>query len=191
MKKSKFNALFNLAALLMLLACSPSAQNVNSDSKNQPDKSEQSFRSQMLSSIKTGNTIEAINLLSNQQIENASLLKKQLEMVQGQFSRGLIEFDEFARTLARINYSILELTPKETSAFQAIPSDQIRKLLAVGKLEEGLELLSTSNPDDAALQLSRINIAQKYYKLGTLDTEGFNRIKAHINYAVLEICNNR
>lgn len=147
-------------------------------------------RDTILYLVSEGNTGDALQLLMDAGVDDALLLLTRFNASTKQFSMGLIGYDEWARTQAQINYTMLELTPGRHSTetkTAAIPRDQIKKLAEAGKLEEALGLLFPAKPDDTALVLARIKTARKYYKLGTIDSENFDQIKAQVTLAVLEM----
>ena len=61
------------------------------------------LRDQIYSKVRDGNTAEALDLFEKTTPQDALLLRAQFERVHKDFSRGLIGFDDFAITLARIH----------------------------------------------------------------------------------------
>jgi len=146
-------------------------------------------RDTILYLVSEGNTADALQLLMDAGVEDALLHLARFDASMKQFTMGLINYDEWSRTQAQINYTILELTPGNSpeSKTAAIPRDQIKKLAEAGKLEDALRLLFPAKPDDAALVLARIKTARKYFELGTIDSKDFEQIKAQITLAILEM----
>ena len=146
-------------------------------------------REQILNEVQKGNTEEALDLLERTSPQEAILLKGQFERVHKDFSRGLIGFDDFAITLARIHFAILEWAPAKTTKtdVDAIPRDQIRKLAEAGALEEALQLLLPAMEEDATLMLARIRSTQGYYNQGLVSEEQLDRLKLNLKFGILEL----
>lgn len=179
--------LFSLAVLLCTSctsAQSPAAQEVQVATRD----TLATLREQIYSQVREGNTLEALDLLEMTNPQDAQLLKTQFERAHQDFSRGLIEFDDFAITLARLHYASLEMAPREAAAEKpAIPSDQVRTLAEAGELEEALQLLLPALELDATLLFARLHSTEKYYRQGLVSEEQLEQLKLNIKFAILEM----
>lgn len=139
--------------------------------------------------VSEGNTADALQLLTEAGFEDALLQVARFEASKKQFSMGLINYDEWSRIQAQINSAILEMTPSDAKATNnvVIPRDHIIKLVEAGKLEDALRLLFPAKPDESTLILARLKTAQKYHKIGTVDSPSLNQIKTQIAMAILEM----
>lgn len=63
--------------------------------------------------ISAGNTLEALDLLEDLD-SSAILLRSRFNGAKRQYSMGMIDFSEWSRTQAQINYAILEIASKYT-----------------------------------------------------------------------------
>ena len=139
--------------------------------------------------VSEGNTTDALQLLIDAGFEDALLQVARFNASKKQFSKGLINYEEWSLTQAQINSAILEMTPSHTKAEKSlvIPQGRITKLVEAGKLEDALRLLFPAKPDDSALMLARLKSAQEYYTMGTIDSASLKQIKSLITLAILEI----
>ena len=146
------------------------------------------LKEQIYSQVREGNTAEALDLLEKTNPQEARLLKGQFERAHQDFSRGLIGFDDFAITLARLHYASLEMAPGEATAEKpAIPRDQVRTLAEAGELEAALQLLLPVIELDATLLFARLHSTEKYYQQGLVSEEQLERLKLNIKFAILEM----
>ena len=122
-------------------------------------------------------------------IKDAILQQSRFEEGQKHFSAGLINYEDWAITQARINYAILEILPQQVpeTTTAPIPRDQIKKLTEAGQLEAALRLLIPAKPFDGTLVLARIKTAEKNYKLGLIDAANLDRIRGQVSFAILEM----
>lgn len=179
--------LFPLAVLLWT-SC-PFAQPLSSrDAQVATQDTLPTLREQIYSQVRDGKTAEALALLEKTKPEDTQLLKAQFERVQQDFSRGLIGFDDFAITLARLHYATLEMVPGATAVEKAaIPRAQVRKLAEEGELEEALRLLLPAIELDATLLFARLHSTEKYYKQGLVTDAQLDRLKLSVKFAILEL----
>ncbi len=184
MKQYFFTTLLGIATLFCLPFCS-AQKTTNTSVEGETALA----RQQILDEVSEGNTETALHMLTDAGFEDIVLLQSRFDAAQKQFSLGLIDYEEWSRTQAQINYAILEVAPKAENSKSAavILGDKITNLVETGQLEDALRLLSPAKPDDVALLMARMKTAEKYNKLGLVDAENLARIKAQISYAILEL----
>lgn len=178
-----------LAILLLWTSCTAAKRPSTQDAPVAAGDTLLTQREQIFNEVREGNTAKALALLEKTKPQDALLLKAQFEQAHKDFSRGLIDFDDFAITLARIHFAIVEWAPGETTqaTVATTSKNQVRELAEAGELEEALHLLLPAMEEDAILMLARLHSTEKCYQQGLIPEDQLDQLKLKLKFAILEM----
>ena len=135
--------------------------------------------------ISEGHTGAAIELLLQGNYPNADLFKSRFENAAEDFAGHRIKFEEWLRSLTRINHSIMSLWPEEAKPLIGADfKNTIENLLKEEKIMEALQQMMEKGFSDAFLSKGRFVLAQTHFaeKPNQKDWEA---IKIQIKSAIL------
>lgn len=153
------------------------------------NESEKGVIDQILLSINSGNTEQAINHLSKLKLSESKILETRYNDLQKQNRTGLISFNNWLIEQSKIDKSIYELLPSIRNKKEKISQKEINELLKSEKVDRAIEKLRESGYEEVVLIGGRLAKTKEKYNMGLITEEVYRVIEARTKNSILSMIN--
>lgn len=183
-----FFLIIAMVGIGMLLAYFSSNQS-KAKTVEKPIRNLGALRKKVYHLVSEAETKEAIQALVEAGLPGAGDLQEHHKKVTRELFMGLVPFEQFARSIAQCNAAIIDMLPTKPTRVTAVREEEIITLTEQDQLEEALQILMQTAPEQASLHLSQLNLLKKFIDQKLTLPAPLNLTRKRVQQAILSYLN--